>query len=124
MKYAKLGGEEYPVLYDINAAVIFEEITGKGLLEVMTSQSELRKMGNIRALVFAGISNAYEEHPPKDKDGIEKQSSLTLRKIGSALTFNSFDEATEFINLLMDTMKLPDGETVDEKNQEGSSDNT
>jgi hypothetical protein len=74
VKKINIGGQERPFLFDLNAAEIFDEASGKNFFLELNRPS----VGNTKAMIYAGLKNGAIE------EGIE--ALFTLRDVGKWIT--------------------------------------
>lgn len=66
MNHIEIGGEKRPIWYNINALILFEELTGLDFTEDK-DREKIHKLKNVRALAFAGLREGFiEENKGKD----------------------------------------------------------
>lgn len=76
-----IGGADRELVFDFNAACLFEEATGKGFYEVIASPAEMGKATSLRAILWAGLASV--------------DPTVTLRHVGSWLAPGELQRITK-----------------------------
>jgi hypothetical protein len=73
VKHIEIGGKTRPLLYNINALIEFEELTGDEILKTSLNM-DLRSLKKIRALAYVGLKYGAKAE--------ESTEIFTLEKVG------------------------------------------
>lgn len=92
VKSIEVNGQLYPIRYDMNALIEFEDITGKSLLNGL-SEEEAKSIKVLRALAFVGLKSGHYF----EKQGKEKFPH-TLEDVGSWFDISDSSFVDEFRN--------------------------
>ena len=88
VKHIEIGGASRPVLYNINALIEFEELTGHEILQ-NSLQMDLRSLKKLRALAYVGLKYGAR------REGLKEV--ITLDEVGEWLSIsdNSIPQIVE-----------------------------
>jgi hypothetical protein len=104
VKTIEVNGNKYPIRYDLNALIEFEDITGKSLLNGISEQ-EVQSIRVLRALAFVGLkSGHYFESQGKDK------FPFTIEDVGSWFDVKDSSFLSEFQNSIPKREEGAEGE--------------
>ncbi len=78
IKHIDIGGKSRPVLYNINALIEFEELTGYEILRNHL-QMDMKSLKKIRALAFVGLKHGAKV----DQTG----ETFTIEQVGEWISF-------------------------------------